>query len=99
MAKAFWSWSQGKTNLSLQDVGGEVLLVSQFTLYADCKKGYRPSFVKAGDPSSAKELYDYILQESAKRIGHVCGGCFGAHMQVELTNHGPFTILLDSEQL
>lgn len=89
----------GKTNLSLKDVGGELLIVSQFTLYADCKKGYRPSFTKAGDPVLANDLYEYILQEAGKMIPVVRRGVFGAHMQVELTNHGPFTVLLDSSDI
>lgn len=89
----------GKTNLSLKDVGGELLIVSQFTLYADCKKGYRPSFTKAGDPLLANDLYEYILQEAGKMIPVVRRGVFGAHMQVELTNHGPFTVLLDSSDI
>ena len=89
----------GKTNLSLKDVGGELLIVSQFTLYADCKKGYRPSFTKAGDPVLANDLYEYILQEAGKMIPVVRRGVFGAHMQVELTNHGPVTVLLDSSDI
>ena len=89
----------GKTNLTLKDVGGELLIVSQFTLYADCKKGYRPSFTKAGDPVLANDLYEYILQEAGKMIPVVRRGVFGAHMQVELTNHGPFTVLLDSSDI
>ena len=89
----------GKTNLSLKDVGCELLIVSQFTLYADCKKGYRPSFTKAGDPVLANDLYEYILQEAGKMIPVVRRGVFGAHMQVELTNHGPFTVLLDSSDI
>lgn len=89
----------GKTNLSLKDVGGELLIVSQFTLYADCKKGYRPSFTKAGDPVLANDLYEYILQEAGKMIPVVRRGVFGAHMQVEMTNHGPFTVILDSSDI
>ena len=89
----------GKTNLSLKDVGGEMLIVSQFTLYADCKKGYRPSFVKAGDPALAEELYEYILEETGKEIPMVQHGVFGAHMEVSLVNHGPFTVLLDSTEI
>ncbi|MBO6229328.1 MAG: D-tyrosyl-tRNA(Tyr) deacylase [Ruminiclostridium sp.] len=88
----------GKTNLSLSDVGGELLLISQFTLYADCRKGFRPSFVKAGPPDMANELYEYIIAECSKQF-RTEKGVFGAEMKVELLNDGPFTILLDSEQL
>lgn len=90
---------QGKTNLSLSDVGGELLLVSQFTLYADCKKGNRPSFIRAGKPDMANALYEYIISECEKQIETVQTGSFGADMKVELLNDGPFTILLDSEDL
>lgn len=86
----------GKTNLSLKDVGGEVLLVSQFTLYANCKKGNRPSFIEAGDPAEAEALYRYIIAECRKVLPVVETGSFGAEMQVDLQNDGPFTILLDS---
>lgn len=89
----------GKTNLSLADVGGELLLVSQFTLYADCKKGNRPSFTKAGKPDMAENLYNYIIEESRKVIDTVETGSFGADMKVELLNDGPFTILLDSTEI
>ena len=89
----------GKTNLSLSDVGGELLLVSQFTLYADCKKGYRPSFINAGKPDMASEMYEYIIAESKKYVPVVERGIFGADMKVELLNDGPFTIVLDSDQL
>ena len=89
---------KGKTNLSLADVSGELLLISQFTLYADCRKGFRPSFVKAGAPDLANELYEYIIAECGKQF-HTEKGIFGADMKVELLNDGPFTILLDSEQL
>lgn len=89
----------GKTNLALKDVGGSLLLVSQFTLYADCKKGNRPSFTKAGGPDMANQLYEYIIEECKKVIDKVECGVFGADMKVELLNDGPFTILLDSEQL
>ncbi len=88
----------GKTNLSLADVGGELLLISQFTLYADCRKGNRPSCVKAGKPDMANEMYKYIISECAKRF-HTEKGIFGADMKVELLNDGPFTIILDSDQL
>ncbi len=89
----------GKTNLSLADVGGSLLLVSQFTLYADCKKGNRPSFTKAGSPDKAKALYEYIIARCRETVPVVETGSFGAEMKVRLLNDGPFTILLDSEDL
>lgn len=89
----------GKTNLSLADVDGSLLLVSQFTLYANCKKGYRPSFIEAGAPDMANEMYEYIIQECKKSIPVVEKGEFGADMKIELLNDGPFTILLDSNEL
>lgn len=89
----------GKTNRSLTDVGGSLLLVSQFTLYANCKKGNRPSFLGAGDPQKAKALYEYIVNSCKSQGFPVETGRFGAEMQVRLCNDGPFTILLDSDTL
>ena len=86
----------GKTNLSLKDVNGGLLLVSQFTLYANCKHGNRPSFTEAGDPKKAEELYEYIIAECRRQIPVVQTGSFGADMKVRLCNDGPFTILLES---
>lgn len=89
----------GKTNLSLSDVGGELLLVSQFTLYANCKKGHRPSFMEAGKPEHAKALYEYMLTKANDYCDVVQHGSFGAHMHVSLVGNGPFTIVLDSKEL
>ncbi len=89
----------GKTNLSLSDVGGELLIISQFTLYANCKKGFRPSFTDAGNPNLANTLYEYVISECKKSIEKVESGSFGADMKVELLNDGPFTIILDSKDL
>jgi len=90
---------QGKTNLDLAGVGGSLLLVSQFTLYADCKKGNRPSFVRAGNPQMAESLYEYIIQKCTGQAAAVERGQFGADMKISLVNDGPFTICLDSEDL
>ena len=89
----------GKTNLSLADVGGELLLISQFTLYANCKKGNRPSFIEAGSPDHANALYEYIIEKCKERVDVVEQGEFGEEMKVELLNDGPFTVILDSEQI
>ncbi|MDE7067495.1 MAG: D-tyrosyl-tRNA(Tyr) deacylase, partial [Schaedlerella arabinosiphila] len=89
----------GKTNLSLADVGGALLLISQFTLYANCKKGNRPSFTEAGSPEKANALYEYIIQACREKVPVVETGSFGAEMEVSLVNDGPFTILLDSEKM
>ena len=89
----------GKTNLSLKDVNGELLMVSQFTLYANCKKGNRPSFIEAGEPHMAEGLYEYMIQEAKKSVPVVEHGIFGADMKVSLINDGPFTIILDEKIL
>lgn len=91
--------AEGKTNLALADVNGELLMVSQFTLYANCKKGNRPSFIDAGNPEKANALYEYILQRCRTQVPVVECGEFGADMKVELVNDGPFTIILDSNEL
>ena len=88
---------QGKTNLSLADVDGGLLLVSQFTLYANCKRGNRPSFIEAGKPDMANEMYEYIIEKCRESVDEVQTGEFGADMKVQLLNDGPFTILLDSD--
>ncbi len=87
----------GKTNLSLADVNGELLLVSQFTLYANCRKGNRPSFIEAGAPDEANYLYEYIISEAKKKVPVVEHGIFGADMKVSLENDGPFTVIFDEQ--
>ncbi len=89
----------GKTNLSLADVGGQLLLISQFTLYANCKRGNRPSFIESGAPDMAEELYEYIIAKCKESVETVERGIFGADMNVQLVNDGPFTIVLDSNEL
>ena len=91
--------ADGKSNLSLRDVDGALLLISQFTLYADCKKGKRPSFLKAGEPHMANDLYEYIIRKCKEEVRDVERGEFGAMMHVELLNEGPFTIILDSAEM
>ena len=91
--------AEGKTNLDLKAVGGGLLLISQFTLYADCRKGNRPSFVKAGSPDKANELYEYIIERCRESGRPVERGVFGAYMKISLVNDGPFTVMLDSEDL
>lgn len=91
--------ADGKSNLSLRDVDGALLLISQFTLYADCKKGKRPSFFKAGEPHMANDLYEYIIRKCKEEVRDVERGEFGAMMHVELLNEGPFTIILDSAEM
>ncbi len=89
----------GKTNLSLKDVDGQLLLVSQFTLYAACRKGYRPGFTDAANPARADELFNYFVRKCREQVPHVDTGIFGADMKVELINDGPFTIILDESQV
>ena len=89
----------GKTNLDIHTVEGELLLISQFTLYANCRHGNRPSFIEAGKPDMANEMYEYIIAKCKEQVPVVEKGKFGADMKVELLNDGPFTILLDSDQL
>lgn len=91
--------SEGKTNLNISAVDGSLLLVSQFTLYADCRKGNRPSFTTAGAPDLANELYEYIISECRREIKNVGTGIFGADMLVSLSNDGPFTVMLDSDEI
>ena len=89
----------GKTNLDLKSVNGNLLIISQFTLYADCKKGNRPSFIRAGDPEMANQLYEYILTQCKLQVPAAQHGEFGADMKVSLINDGPFTVLLDSADI
>lgn len=89
----------GKTNLDIKTVLGDLLIISQFTLYADCRKGNRPSFVKAGNPEMANKLYEYVISKCKEQISNVEHGEFGAHMEVSLVNDGPFTIVLDSDEI
>lgn len=91
--------AEGKTNLSLKDVDGSLLLISQFTLYADCRKGNRPSFVNAGKPDMAEKLYEYIIKKCREAGYRTETGSFGADMKVSLVNDGPFTVLLDSREM
>ena len=90
---------EGKTNMSLSQVQGALLLISQFTLYADCKKGNRPSFIKGGKPDMASEMYEYIIAKCKESVEKVERGIFGADMKISLLNDGPFTIVLDSDEI
>ena len=88
---------EGKTNLSIRDVGGELLLVSQFTLYADCRKGNRPSFIHAGEPGAAEALYRYMVEKAKEMFASVKDGVFAADMRIALVNDGPFTVIFDED--
>lgn len=90
---------EDRINLSLKDIDGELLLISQFTLYANCRKGNRPSFFDAGKPDMAEELYDYVIKKAKETCPVVESGEFGAYMKVSLENDGPFTIVLDSDEI
>lgn len=94
-----FSDENGKTNLNLSSINGELLIISQFTLYADCKHGNRPSFIDAGKPELANALYEYIIEKCKESVNKVAHGEFGADMKVSLLNDGPFTIMLDSDVL
>ena len=91
--------AEGKTNLNLDAVNGSLLLISQFTLYADCRHGNRPSFINAGKPDMANALYEYIIAKCRETISNVQQGAFGADMKISLINDGPFTIMLDSDEI
>ncbi len=91
--------SEGKTNLGISEVDGEVLIISQFTLCADCRKGNRPSFTGAGNPTMAEELYEHMVEKSESLFKRVQKGVFGADMKVSLVNDGPFTLVLDSNEI
>ena len=94
-----FSDENGKTNLNLSSVDGELLIVSQFTLYADCKHGNRPSFLNAGKPEPSEQLYQYIIERCREYVPQVAHGEFGADMKVSIVNDGPFTIWLDSDEM
>ncbi len=94
-----FSDENGKTNLNLTSVGGELLIISQFTLYADCRHGNRPSFIAAGKPEPSRELYEYIIEKCKETGARVEHGSFGADMKVSLVNDGPFTVWLDSAEI